>query len=204
MEPGTWSDFIARHAATLWACDFFSVKTMTMTGIVEVYVLFFIHTGTRRVFIPNVTPHPDGAWVAQQARNFVMHLDATGQTITHLIRDLDSKYVRQFDTVIESEGAEIVRVGPRAPNLDACAERFVLSVKSECLDHFVLFGERHLRYLLSEYMSYFHECRPHQGLDNRPLGKTEDPPAILPFTAKKVKCRERLGGLLKSYYVEAA
>jgi len=203
--PGTWSDFLRRHAATLWASDFFSVRSLTQNGFVELYVLFYIHVATRRVYIPGVTAHPDAAWVAQQARNFAMHLDDQGQKITHLILDHDTKYVPEFDTVLESEGAEIIRVGPRCPNLNPHAERYVQTVKSECLDHFLVCGEKHLLHLLDEFGSHYHTERPHQALGNRPLSQQDDDEAdVLPFAGEEVQCRERLGGLLKHYHRAAA
>ena len=116
--PGTWSNFLTRHVATLWASDFFSVKTWTLGGVVEVYVLFFIHVGSRRVFIPGVTAHPNDAWVTQQARNFAMHLGDQGMKLTHLIIDHDTMYTAAFDTVLEAEDADVMRVGPLAPNLE--------------------------------------------------------------------------------------
>jgi putative transposase len=119
--------------------------------------------------------------------------------------DNDTKYVEKFDEVLESEGAEVIRVGPRAPNLNATAERFVMTAKTECLDHFVVFDEDHLRYILREFLDHYHAERPHQGVGNRPLSQEDDPPAILSVpSAAEVKCRQRLGGLLKHYYRDAA
>jgi putative transposase len=199
--PGTWTEFLTRHAATLWASDFFSVKTWMLGRVVEVYVLFFIHVASRRVYIPGVAAHPTGEWVTQQARHFTMHLEEQGLEITHLVIDNDTKYVGKFDEVLESEGAEVIRVGPRAPNLNAVAERWVQCVKTECLDHFVIFGEDHLRYILKEFLIHFHEERPHQSFGNRPLVQQggPEPPASLPFPAE-VERRTRLGGLLKHYH----
>jgi putative transposase len=197
--PGTWLEFLKRHAATLWASDFFSVKTWTLAGVVEIYVLFFIHFGSRRVYIPGMTVSPNGAWVAQQARNFTMHLDEQGLGITHLLIDHDTKYDPQFDAVLKSEGAEVKRVGPRNPNMNAVAERFVQTVKQECLDHFVVFGEKHLRHILLSFLEHYHEERPHQSLGNRPLAQQGEPePVNLPFPTE-IECRSRLGGLLKHY-----
>jgi putative transposase len=195
---GTWYDFIQRHLKTLWACDFFSVRVWTLKGVVEVYALFFIHLESRRVYLPAVSAHPNAAWVEQQARNLKMYLDEQGLSLQYLIHDLDSKFTQKFDAIIESEGAEVVAVGPRAPNLNAYAERFVLSIKSECLDQFVFFGEKHLRYVIKEYLAYYHEERPHQGVGNVPLsGQVEEPVAVVRL--EDVVCRERLGGLLKHY-----
>src|SRR5262249_26482672 len=121
--PGTWSEFVARHAATLWACDFLSVKSATLTGLVDLYVLFFIHVGTRRVFISGVTANPDAAWVAQQARNASMTMAEWGLPARFLLLDHDSKFGPGFDVVFAAEGTEVKRVGPVAPNLNGYAER---------------------------------------------------------------------------------
>ena len=132
-----------------------------MTGLVEMYVLFFLHVDSRRVYLAGMTPHPDGQWMQQQARNVLMHFDEQPQPATHLIHDCDTKFTKDFDDLLESEGVKIQKVGPRAPNLNAFAERWVLSVKSECLDQFVILGEKHLRYLLKEYLAHYHTERPH-------------------------------------------
>jgi putative transposase len=201
---GTWHDCLRRHAATLWACDFFSKRVWTGSGLVDVFVLFFIHVGSRRVYVAGVTAHPDARWVAQQARNLVLHCAAQSQRPAVLLRDRDSKFVPAFDEVLRAEGVEVKAVGPRAPNLNAYAERWVGSVKRECLDHFVVFGEEHLRYLVTEYVAWYNERRPHQGKDNRPLSLVSPAEPVGGFAAGDVACEERLGGVLKHYYRRAA
>jgi putative transposase len=196
---GTWADFIRRHAATLWACDFFSKKVWTQAGMVEVFVLFFLHIGSRRVHIAGLTAHPDSAWMAQQARNIAVFFAEQGIPTKYLIHDCDAKFTQQFDAILDSSGVETIRVGPHAPNLNAYAERWVLSVKSECLDHFVVFGEEHLRYLINEYVRFYYTCRPHQGKDNEVLTAPAAPPPTGPFAEGDIICEERLGGLLKHY-----
>jgi putative transposase len=197
--PGTWDELIKRHLATLWACDFFSVRTWTVRGVVELYVLFFLHAGSRKVFTAGVTARPDAAWVEQQARNLALHLEETGLKATHLVRDRDTKFTRQFDSILESEGIEVVKTSVRAPNMNALAERFVQSARRECLDHFVFFGEKHLSHVVREYERYYNEARPHQGLGNKPLGDWPEPAPAEVVRLEDVVCEERLGGLLKSY-----
>jgi len=141
---GSWDAFVKRHAATLWACDFFTKKIWTKSGLVDMFVLFFIHVGSRRVHISGMTTHPDGVWMVQQARNLTMFFDEQADRPQFLLRDHDTKFVKEFDGILESEGIEVKALGPRAPNLNAFAERWVQSVKQECLDHFVVFGESHL------------------------------------------------------------
>ena len=112
---GTWTDFLKRHSATLWAADFLSVKSFTANGVVDLYLLFFIHVGTRRVIISNPTTSPNGEWVTQQARNASMTMEDWKLPITHLILDHDSKFTDHFDAVFETDGAGVKRVGPLPP-----------------------------------------------------------------------------------------
>lgn len=198
---GSWAEFVKRHAQTLWACDFFSKKVFTGYGFVDVFVLFFINVGTRRVHVVGMTPHPDARWMAQQARNVAMFFDEQPEKPRMLIRDLDTKFTKQFDAILEDEDIEIKPVGPRAPNMNPFSERWLQALKHECLDHFIVCGEAHLRYLIAEYLDYFHNQRPHQSLENRPPSSDGDdaPPA-----EGEVVREERLGGLLKHYYRRAA
>ncbi|HMO34731.1 MAG TPA: integrase core domain-containing protein, partial [Gemmatales bacterium] len=199
-----WADFIREHAETLWATDFFSKKVWTLKGYVDVFVLFFIHVESRRVYLAGMTTHPDNTWMKQQARNLSMFWDKEKVKPTYLIRDFDGKYTNDFDAILEVEDVEIKRVGPRMPNMNAYAERFVQSIKQECLDHFICVGEEHLRYLCTEYVAFYNSVRPHQGKDNMPLKKSRCRKWKETDLAKEVVCAPRLGGLLKSYHRRAA
>ena len=202
---GSWDDFVKRHAATLWACDFLSVRSITLGGVVELYLLFFIHIGSRRVIVSSPTANPDAAWVAQQARNASMQMAEWGLSASRVIIDGDKKFQAGFDAVFEGQGTLIQRVGPRAPNMNPYAERFAQTLRRECLDHFLILGERHLAHLVKEFLTHYHEERPHQGRGNVPLPDADQPqPRILKFPTGAVKCRKRLGGLLKHYYRAAA
>jgi putative transposase len=210
LEPGprrgegTWDDFLKRHAATLWSCDFFSKKVWTLSGLVEVFVLFFIQVGSRRVHLAGMTANPDRAWMVQQERNMTMIFEKESVKPKYLLRDRDSKFVQEFDAILTSEGIAVTPIGVRAPNQNAVAERFVQSVRHECLDHFVVFGEAHLRHILSEFLVYYHQFRPHQGLGNRPLGCTASSAADVHRPLGEVACEERLGGLLRHYHRRAS
>jgi putative transposase len=210
LEPGprrgegTWEDFLKRHRDTLWACDFFSKKVWTMTGLVEMFVLFFIHPGSRRVHLAGMTANPARGWMAQQARNMAMIFHQEPVKPKYLLRDRDSKFVKDFNTILASQGITVTPIGVRAPNQNAVAERFVQSVRRECLDHFVVFGDPHLRHILSEYLVYYHQFRPHQGLGNRLLGWTESAAVETDRPVGEVVCQERLGGLLRHYQRRAA
>ena len=193
------------HAATLWASDFVSVRTLTASGVVDLYLLFFIHVKSRKVTVSAPTVNPDAAWAAQQARNASMQIQDWNLTATHLLIDHDTKYAASFDAVFEAQDVEVKRVGPRAPNMNAYAERWVQTLRTECLDHFLILGEGHLRHLVTEFVAHYNEERPHQARGNVPLSDADqDEPVILKFPTGAVKCRERLGGLLKYYHRAAA
>ncbi len=208
VEPGprrgedTWDDFVRQHAKTLWACDFILKKVWSVRGLVDVFVLFFLHVGSRRVVVAGVTARPDRAWVTRQARNFLIQAGEQAAMPTVVIRDYDGKFVPEFDAVLASDGVRVKKVGPRAPNLNAYAERWVLTARRECLDHFVVFGEDHLRYLVSEFTTHCSRCRPHQGVGNRPPEGEPPPPLAGPLP--DIDCEERLGGLLRHYSRRAA
>ena len=174
------------------------MKSWTSRGFVDLYLLFFIHPGTRRVIVSGITANPDGAWMKQQARNVTGEIRELGFASPEiLIIDHDTKYTKEFDAIFASEGTKVQRVGPRAPNLNAYAERFVQTLRQECLDHFVIFGEKHLRYLVTEFVAHFHRERPHQNLGNRPPVLVESDESIL--HNGPIRCQTRLGGLLKHY-----
>jgi len=197
---GTWDEFIKRHAKTLYACDFLSKKIWTKRGLVDYFILVFIHIDSRKVWVSPASAHPNGQWVAQQARNFCIHLDEQGQTITHLIHDRDCKFGGLFDVIIKAQGAKVIRLPIQSPNLNAFCERFIQTLKHECLDRFMVFGEKHLNYLVDEFVGYYHIQRPHQGKGNVLLIGSDLPTV----TAGKIHCEERLGGLIKHYYRKAA
>jgi putative transposase len=201
---GSWSEFLKRHHETLWASDFLSVKSLTTKGFVDLFILYFIHPGSRRVIVSGITTNPDSAWMKQQARNVTGDIHDLGfPTPEILIIDCDTKYTWEFDAIFESEGTEVRRVGPRAPNLNAYAERFVQTLRTECLDFFVVLGEKHMRHIISEFMAYYHDERPHQNWGNVPPCRQSE--EILPFVKEQpVQCTERLGGLLKHYWQKAA
>jgi len=200
---GTWTDFLKRHAATLYACDFFSKKVVTLRGVVDVFVLFFIHVSSRRVRIAGMSTKPTQAWTAARAREALGFLACPAGERPILLRDHDTKFEGGFDTILRENGVRVQKVGPQAPNLNAVAERWVQTVEHECLDHFIVFGEAHLRYLLAEMLAHYHLERPHQGLGNRLLSGAH-PPQALALTSGEIECQERLGGLLKHYRRRAA
>src|SRR5438067_1972762 len=187
----TWNQFLRSQAAGILACDFFKVETITLKTL---YVLFFLELATRRVHVAGATAHPDSAWVTQQARNLAIDGRLGGRRF--LLRDRDSKYPRSFDTVFETEGIRVIRTPVRAPKANAFAERFVRTVRSECLDHVLVYGRRHLEAVLRAYVAHYIEERPHRGLAlATPLAGT-DP---VPRCGSTVKRRDALGGLIHEY-----
>jgi len=159
---------------------------------------FFIEHATRRVYLAGCTAHPDAAWVTQQARQMTWELHDRELPMRYLIHDHDTKFTGLFDTVFESEGIEIVDIPFEAPNANAIAERWVRSVREECLDKLIILNERHLRRVLSEYLAYYSARRPHQGLDqDSPLG-------LAVSTEGPIRYRNVLGGIIRDYYREAA
>ncbi len=164
QRGSTWRSFLRQHRQQLLACDFFTVETLFLR---TVYVLFFIELGTRRVHLAGCTAHPTAAWVTQQARHLSWQIQDGTLPIRFLIHDRDAKFPASFDTVFASEGVEIIRTPFRAPNANAVAERWVRSARREVLDHLLILGERHLWRVLREYVAYYNQRRPHQGLDQR-------------------------------------
>jgi transposase InsO family protein len=197
----TWKEFIRTHLDVLVATDFFTAEVWTLGGLVTYYVLCFIHLGSREVHIAGMTPHPDAAWMMQIARNVTMEEWGFLSPGQYLIHDRDGKYCPAFQQIIDAAGVKRVPLPPRSPNLNAYAERWVRSVKEECLARLILFGEASLRHALTHYVAHFHHERNHQGKGNVLLFPTvsQDVERQGP-----VQCRERLGGLLKYYAREAA
>ena len=197
---GSWHDFIKRHIKTVWATDFFTKKVWTLKGPVTYYVLFFIHLHTRRVHIAGMTPNPDGVWMAQVARNMSMVFAEEKAEFqpTHIIRDRDSKFTEQFCSILETDGIDFRPIPPRSPNLNPYSESWVGRTKAEALNHFLVFGESHLRHILKCWLTHYHKFRPHQGLGNVPIDTGLPPPRpIDDFRLEEVVCHESLGGLLK-------
>jgi putative transposase len=196
----SWSEFISRHQDVIAAADFFTVEVMSCVGLVTYYVLFFMHLDTRRVQIAGITTSPDERWMKQVARNLTMADCGFLEGRRHLILDRDAKYTTAFRAMLKASGVDVIRLPPKSPNLNAYCERWILSVKSEMLSRMVFFGVGSLREALQEYLEHFHSERNHQGKDN-----------VLLFPRRQhtesngdVKCRERLGGMLKFYYQDAA
>jgi transposase InsO family protein len=195
-QTTSWKDFIAAHMAVLAGTDFFTVEVLTWRGLVTYYVLFFIHLETRRVTLGGITRHPTEAWTSQMVRNAVDGTSGCLRSCRYLLHDRDSKFCAAFDEVLASEGIDTLILPPRSPNLNAFAERWVRSVKEECLSKLILFGEASLHRALTEFVVQYHCERNHQGKGNALLF----PAPSLQTPRRRVRCRERLGGLLRYYW----
>jgi transposase InsO family protein len=197
----TWKEFIRTHMDVLVATDFFTAEVWTLGGLVTYYVLFFIHLSSRQVHVAGLTPHPNQAWMMQVARNVTMEAWGCLAPGQYLIHDRDGKYCPAFQQIIDAAGVTRVPLPPRSPNLNAYAERWVRSIKEECLSRLILFGEASLRHALAQYVEHFHHERPHQGKGNVVLMPLPEHRAV---REGPLRCQERLGGLLKYYDREAA
>ena len=196
----TWQAFIRTHLALLAGTDFFTAEVLTLRGLATYYVLFFIHLESRRVDIAGITIHPDELWMKQIARNVTMEGCGVLRDCSYLLHDRDTKYTQSFRAIIASGGVEPLALPARSPNLNAYAERWVRSVKEECLSKVILLGERSLRRALNEFVEYYHAERNHQGKGNVLLFPRDTDV----HREGLVQCRERLGGLLRYYHQEAA
>lgn len=208
-DGATWDEFLARHAASLWQCDFFTQKVLTVKGLREVFVLAFLNVRTRRVVLSPATFHPNEAWVVRQAASFVQQARADGLRIRYVQRDRDGKFADRFDATLKRLRVEVVPSPAKAPNTQAFVERFIGSIRSECLNHFVFFGAKHLDAVARSWLAHYHAERPHQGRENELLvpPPTTEKSATLDaatFSLHDVRCRKRLGGLLKHYERVAA
>jgi transposase InsO family protein len=188
----SWRHLMSHYKEQLIACDFFTVETLTLKTF---YVLFFIELGSRKVHLAGVTANPNGIWVAQQARQVMWKLGERNPPCRFLIRDRDKKYVEAFDTLFRSEGIKVIRTPVRAPNANAYAERWVRSVREECLDHLLILNQAHLWRVLKRYVEYYNEARPHQGIEQRIPVTPEQSPGSGVVTHRKV-----LGGIINDYY----
>jgi transposase len=197
-----WRHLMNHYKAQLLACDFFTVETICLQTI---YVIFFIEIGSRQVHLTGVTTNPDGLWVTQQARQIVWELAERDLPPRFLIRDNDSKFTETFDIVFRSEGLHVISTPYRAPNANSFAERWVRTVREECLDHILIINETHLRNVLREFVNdYYNTARPHQGIDqqipNHKAAQISAFPHGKPPRTGSVQRRQVLGGIINDYY----
>jgi transposase InsO family protein len=192
-ERTTWNEFIKRHWDSLAAIDFFTKEVYTVSGLVRFMVLVVIDYKTRKVQIAGIIPQAHGDWMKQMARNLTDPVNGFLKDKKYLVHDWDPLFTKEFKAILKAGGVRCVKTSVACPNMNPFVERFVRSIKSECLDKMIIFGERHLRYCVNEYIEHYHTERPHQGIGNNiiePQPQSKD---------GEIVCHERLGGLLKSY-----
>jgi putative transposase len=192
-----WKTFLAAHWDALAAADFFTVEVLTLHGLVRYVVFFVMKLKTRRVVIAGIAQQPDETWMMQVARILTAAGDGFLNGIQHIILDRDPLYTAAFRRLLRDSGVTPV-VGVES-QLECVCRTVVGSAKSECLDRMVLLGEGHLRAAVDQFVRHYHEERPHQGLGNEFIA-----PQATKIATGPLKCRQRLGGLLKFYYREAA
>ncbi len=200
LKRTTWREFLAAHWDVLAAADFFTVEVWMPRGLTRFTVLVLIELSTRRVQVAGITAEPDGAWVTQLTRNATDAVDGFLLGKRFLIHDRDPLFTSAVRDTLAAGGVEALRLPARSPNLNAFAERFIRTIKESCLERLVLIGEGSLRRAIREFVDHFHHERNHQGLSNQ---------LILPRLAPgrppgPIRCRQRLGGMLKYYHRSAA
>ncbi len=197
----SWRSFLSSQAHAILATDFFTVDTVLIRRL---YVLFFIEIDTRRIHLAGITAKPSGPWVTQQARNLFLRAGDGLAGRKCLIRDRDTKFTGPFDEVFATEGVDVIKTPVRAPKANACAERFVGTVRRECLDWTLVLGRRHLESVLDEYVAHYNRHRPHRSLALVAPDCVDVPPAQPPVPLDRVRRTDRLGGLLHEYHRPAA
>jgi len=189
----TWRQFLTSQAPGILACDFLHVDTVFLRRL---HVFFVMEIGTRRAHILGATAHPTGEWTAQQARNLLMDIGERAARFRFLIRDRDSKFTTVFDDVLAGTGVRIIKTPIRSPRANSFAERYAGTPRRECLDHLLIYGERHLRRVLAEYAQHYNEHRPHQSREQRP--PLHQPGQPIDTTAR-IKRRQIVHGLISEY-----
>jgi hypothetical protein len=196
----TWKTFIKAHWDVLAAIDFTTLEVWGKNGLVTIYMLFVMELATRRVHFAGSTTMPDEIWIKQIARNLTAADEGFFEGKRYVLMDRDTKFSTAFRCLLKEASAEPVLLPPRSPNLNAYLERFHRSLKEECLERIIFFGESSLRKAIADFLAYYHAERNHQGLENRLIAPGKE----VGRNYGKVECRERLGGLLNYYYRQAA
>ena len=209
IEPGpdrtsdNWDTFIERHAKTLWAVDFFSVKTVTSRGLKDMYVLVWLCMTTREVIASEATEHPNSAWVEKQADLFVDQTVGRDDKPSIVMHDKDTKFTKEFTAKLKDRGVRTNSLPKASPNLNGRCERIIGTIRWECLDKFIVFGKRHLDYLVSEFVAYYNNHRSHMERDWLPPIR-EEPDEVDTLKLDQIEVKSYVGGLVKGFERKAA
>ena len=195
----SWKDFLKAHWDVMGATDFTTVEVWSPWGLETYYILVVMKLSTRRIEIAGITTNPDGVWMKQMGRNLLDSYDGFLLDIHYLILDRDTKF-QPFSDQLKGSDTKVVLLPPRSLNLNAYMERYMRSMKSECLNKFIFFGEKSLRRAVKEFTEHYHFERNHQGIDNNIIEPSDE----VGCTNGDIQCHERLGGMLKYYYRDAA
>jgi putative transposase len=209
IEPGpdrtsdTWDEFIKRHGATLWGCDFFSVKSVTAKGIQTLFMIAFLNLKTREAIVSKSTAHPDSAWVVEQTEAFLDQTMNRDEKPSIILHDLDTKFTKEFTANLKEKGVRTNPLPKASPNLNGRCERFIETIKLEALRHFLIFGKRHLDYIVSEFCEYYNKHRAHMERQHLPPVR-EEPEEVVTLKMEQIEVKSYVGGLVKSFERKAA
>jgi len=198
-----WDNFIKRHAETLWAVDFFSVKALTTRGLRDMYVMVWLCMTSREVIVSDATEHPNSAWVTKQADLFVDRTANREKKPDIIMHDRDTKFTKEFTAKLKERGLRSNALPKASPNLNGRCERFIETIKLECLSKFIIFGKRHLDYLVSEFTDYYNTRRSHMERDHLPPVRQE-PDEVDTLKLDEIEVKSYVGGLVKSFERKAA
>jgi transposase InsO family protein len=196
----SWATFLKSHWESIAACDFLTVESWGLKGLTRYLIFFVIDLATRKVEIAGIHADPCETQMLQYARNLTDAQDGFLKGKRILIHDRDPLFTKRFQETLKAAGVRPLKLPKQSPNLNSVAESFVRNIKRECLSKMIFFSERQIRYAVSHYVEHYLTERPHRGLGNCRITEPEEPP----ISEGPVLCRERLGGLLKSYYRKAA
>jgi putative transposase len=192
----TWREFLRAQASGIVACDFLTVDTVLFRRL---YVLVFIELATRQVHLAGITTNPTAEWVTQQARNVVHTFVERAGPIRFLIHDRDSKFTAAFDEVFRTEGIRTIHTPVRAPNANAFTQRWIGTLRRECLDRLLVVHRRHLERVLPVYIAHYNTHRPHRSLQQRPPTGSPEQDSATVVTLDRIRRRDVLGGLIHEY-----
>jgi putative transposase len=210
IQPGpdrtsdSWENFIARHAKTLWAVDFFSVRTVTAKGFQEMYVLVWLCMTTREIIVSESTQHPNSAWVVKQTEEFLDQTLNREEKPSIVMHDRDTKFTKEFVAKLKEHGVRHNALPKGSPNLNGRCERAIFTLKEECLRKFIIFGKRHLDHLLAEFTEYYNTVRSSMVRDHLPPVREGEPDEIETIKLEQVEVKEYVGGLVKGFQQKAA